>query len=155
MLWGANMDATETVVKSNRKGRNDWKKGMKSPNPGGRPKGSGIKLTLPQDIKEAAKDVLQVVITKAKAGDMVAAGLLLSRCLPAVKAQFLAVDFPLDPNLTSAQQATQILDAIASGRISADVGNSLIDAVIKIYSVKQFEMIEDRLTVLEMRSSHD
>jgi hypothetical protein len=74
-----------------------WKKGMSSPNPSGRPRGVVDKRTrVTQTLLDDAPAIVRVVIDAALAGDVQAAGLVLSRVAPALKAQAERVQFEFD-----------------------------------------------------------
>ena len=103
-----------------------WKKGGPSPNAKGRPKGVIDKR---QKVSEALRDdapaVARVVIDAALAGDMTAAGLVLSRIAPTLRAQSETVEFPFDPALPLSEQLAQVAVAVASGRVSPDTGQQI------------------------------
>jgi len=73
-------EASETAVAAPK-----WVPGMKSPNPAGRPKGTLSKRDrVAQALNDDAPDVVRKVIEAALAGDMTAAGLVLSRIVPPI-----------------------------------------------------------------------
>lgn len=139
-------------VPATRPGRSDWKKGMRSPNPNGRPPGIVDKRTrVTQALMDDAPAITRVVIDAALAGDIQAATLVLSRVTPVLKAQAERVQFNLDANASATDQAASVLAAIASGDVSPDVGKQIIEAVAALYGIKQIDEIARRLEALEAR----
>lgn len=131
-------------------GNPTWKKGMPSPNPSGRPRGVVDKRTrVTQALMDDAHAVARVVIDAALAGDVQAAGLVLSRVAPALKAQAERVQFQFDPKASVTEQAEAVLTAIASGEVSPDMGKQIIDAISALYGIKQIAELEARLATLE------
>lgn len=87
-----------TNSKTKTAGNPNWRKGMNSPNPQGRPKGIIDKrMKVNQSLLADADDIAKVVIQSALSGDMQAASLVLSRIAPTLKAQTETVQFELDP----------------------------------------------------------
>jgi hypothetical protein len=143
-------EPTEPAPK--KRGSPRWHKGMKSPNPNGRPKGlKDRRLSLTTTMVENAHEVLAVVVEKALDGDMQAAGLLLNRCSPTLKPQALPVQFELNLQGSATEQAAQVLEAIATGELPPDTGNQIIDSMSKIYGIKQIDELEQRIALLEGR----
>lgn len=104
-------------------GGQNWKKGMASPNPNGRPRGIVDKRTrVTQALMDDAPKIARVVIDAALAGDVQAAGLVLSRVAPALRAQTERVEFDFDAAAPVAQQVEAVLQAIADGKVAPDVG---------------------------------
>ena len=86
-----------TNSKTKTAGNPNWRKGMNSPNPQGRPKGIIDKrMKVNQSLLADADDIAKVVIQSALSGDMQAASLVLSRIAPTLKAQTETVQFELD-----------------------------------------------------------
>lgn len=129
-----------------------WSRGMKSPNPSGRPRGIIDKR---QKVAEALRDdapaVARVVIDAALAGDMQAAGLVLSRITPTLRSQSEKVSFEFDASLPISGQIEQVLAAIAGGDVAPDVGKQIIDAIGTLSSTRAVEELEQRIITLEAR----
>ncbi len=92
-----------------------------SGNPAGRPPGSRNKATLILDAlgDDEARAVLDVVVQRAKEGDMRAAEILLNRASPVPKGRPVTLDLP--PVNTPADAATAsavVLTAVAEGRLT-------------------------------------
>ena len=91
----AEIPSGKEVEAPKKPGNPAWKKGMKSANPHGRPKGSKNTMTELQneliekfagDMRKDFDKVIKAVIKNAIGGDMTAAKLLLDRAIPARKA---------------------------------------------------------------------
>ena len=128
-------------------------KGGPSPNPAGRPKGV---LDRRQKVAEALRDdapaVARKVIEAALGGDMTAAGLVLSRIAPTLRAQTQTVTFAFDPALPIARQVEQVLAAVAAGEVPPDVGQTIIASIGTLANVRATEDLESRLALLEAKA---
>jgi hypothetical protein len=125
---------------------------MKSPNPAGRPKGIIDKRQkVTETLRDDAPAVVRVVVDAALAGDMQAAGLVLSRIAPTLRSQSEKVTFDFDANLPISRQIEAVLAGIASGAVSPDVGKSIIEAIGTLSSARAVEELETRLTILEAK----
>ena len=132
-------------------GNPNWKRGGTSPNPIGRPPGPSKQQKLLQRMLDEANEVLDGVLAKAKEGDPASAGLVLSRILPALRAQSQTVEFDLDPCLPMAKQVEQVLMAMASGQLAPDLGKQIIDAIAALGSLRAVEDLEARIVNLESK----
>lgn len=141
--------APPSVTTSLPPGNPNWVKGMKSPNPTGRPPGSTPQTKLVQKMLENADGILDKLIEHALGGDTNAASLILSRIMPSIKAQAEKVQFPFDASAPVSQQVEMVLDAISEGHVAPDVGRQIIDAIASLASVRASEDLEARLIVLE------
>lgn len=129
-----------------------WVPGMKSPNPSGRPKGALSKRDkIAQALNDDGPQVARVIVDAALSGDMTAAGLVLSRILPPVRAQAERVQFDFDPSLPITRQIEQVLAGIASGAVPPDIGQQIISAIGTLSNVRAVEQLEERIIVLEAR----
>lgn len=131
-------------------GNPHWRKGMKSPNPAGRPRGiSDKRAKLNQKLLTDAQGIVDKMIAQALEGDSHAAGLILSRVMPALRAQAEKVEFDFDSKTTATEQAEAVLQAIADGLVSPDVGKQIIEAIGSLSSIRQVDELEERLSILE------
>ena len=114
---------------------------MPSPNPSGRPKGIIDKR---QRIQKALADdadaLLAVIKAKALEGDMQAAGLLLSRTVPTLRAESdERVQFKFDATQPLAEQLQAITQAVADGEISLEQGKQFADLAARLAEVRARE----------------
>lgn len=129
-----------------------WQPGGPSPNPRGRPKGiTDRRQRLQQAFADDAVAIAKVVIEAAKGGDMQAAGIALARLAAPLKAQAERVEFELDPSLPLADQAKQILAAVAEGKVDAETGKTLIACLSSVANIAAVENLEARIIMLEAR----
>ena len=132
-------------------GKKLWQPGQ-SGNPKGRPRGSKNKRTiLGEDFERQGAEVVAVVIEAAKAGDMTAAGLVLARLAPPLRAQSPAVQFELDRTLTLTEQAGQVIAAVAEGQLSPDAGKMLLDSLAAYASMRTADELAAKLEEIELR----
>lgn len=130
-----------------------WQRGGPSPNPKGRPRGVKDRRTLATErLMNAVDEISEVVITEAKEGDMQAAGLIFGRVLPALAPQSEKVKFDLDTTAPLAKQVEQVLAAVATGLVSADIAKKIIDAIASLGSIRQLDDLEERIAKLEVIS---
>jgi len=142
--------ATNPEPEVKKGGNPAWSKGMRSPNPKGRPRGIVDKRRkITQALLDDANEITNVVIAKAKAGDLQAAALVLSRVTPTLSAQAEKVQFHLDTSAPLAEQGKQILAATADGEIAPDSAKQIIDLVGVLSAIRQMDDVEQRLAALE------
>ncbi|MFD1217214.1 DUF5681 domain-containing protein [Microbulbifer celer] len=133
-------------------GNPNWCKGMPSPNPAGRPRGLKDKRTrVTEKLLEEAQKIADVVIEKAKKGDIQAAALILGRTTPTLKAQAEKVNFEFDASAPMTDQVQAVLQGIADGEVSPDTGKQIIEAISALAGIKQIDELEQRLAALEGR----
>ena len=70
--------------KRGKPGNPNWQKGMRSPNPAGRPPGPTPQTRLMQRMLDDADGIVDAMVAKALEGDSASASLILSRVLPAL-----------------------------------------------------------------------
>jgi hypothetical protein len=128
-----------------------WPKGT-SGNPTGPRTGSRNKATLALDALAAgeASDVLRAMVDRAKAGDVSAATLILSRVWPARKGRPVELVFPplhRAADLVAALAA--VAEAMARGELSPDEAHLVADVLeVQRRSIETADL-EQRLVVLE------
>ncbi|WP_335854889.1 hypothetical protein [Aeromonas veronii] len=125
-----------------------------SGNPTGRPKGTPNKTTAM--IRAACPEILKAVIEQAKAGDLQAAALILSRGIPTLKASLAPVEFLTSAQLegmSPSQRADAINEAAITGIIPADVAASLLDGIAKGCAILESNELVERLDKLEQKAA--
>lgn len=128
-----------------------WQPGQ-SGNPAGRPVGSKNRKTLlTQQLEEQGSLVAQRVIEAALSGDIQAASLVLQRICPPLRPQSALVNFTLDSQAPLAEQAQEILSAIANGNIDPETGRNLINCLGTVAGLMQTDELARRLDALEHR----
>lgn len=130
---------------SSKKGR--WEPG-ESGNPNGRPPGSGKAAELRAKVAAHVPEILQMLVTQAKGGDVAAARLLLERVLPPVKSVDAAEPIAL-PSGTLAEQGRAVVQAMACGDISATAGGALMGALQTLARVVEVDELAARIEALE------
>lgn len=130
-------------------GNPNWYKGMKSPNPAGRPPGQSAQSKLLARMLENADGILDAIIAKAMEGDSASASLILARIVPALKSQAQTVQFAFDAAAPVSEQAEAILTAIAAGHVSPDTGRQILEAVNALSQIRAGELLEARIAALE------
>ncbi|WP_237132200.1 DUF5681 domain-containing protein [Pseudohongiella sp. O18] len=136
--------------KKQQKGNPNWKRGMKSPNPSGRPRGiSNARAKLNQRLLSDTQGIVDKMVAQALDGDAQSASLILSRVMPTLRAQVERVEFDFDSSAPLAQQVQSVLQAIAGGEVSADIGKQIIEAIGALGAIKQIDELEDRISRLE------
>ena len=74
---------------------------------------------------------------------------LLKRLSPIQKSVMPIYQFELNTKLDHHQQAQQVISAISSGEIPADVGSMLIGSITNMLKIKEVTDFENRLKALE------
>lgn len=130
-----------------------WVPVLKSPNPAGSPKGTPSKRNrVAQALNEDAPDVIRVVIEAVLAGDITAAGLVLSRIVRPINAQPEWVQFETSDGAPLWEQARQILLAASEGKLDADTARILITSIQSVAGIRAVEDLEARIITLEAKT---
>ena len=128
-----------------------WQPG-ESGNPRGRPPGRPDKrLLATEQMLQEMRGIVSVLVSKALEGDTGAAGLVLSRVLPSLKAQAEKVQFAFDATAPISEQVASVLDAIAAGEVAPDVGRVIIESVKALSDVRATEELAARIEALELK----
>lgn len=134
------------MVTEKKKGR--WKAG-ESGNPTGRPPGVGVIGKLRNSIAAQLPDIVDAMLTRAKAGDAGAARLLLERVLPPMKATEQPVELSLPSGAGLTAQGEAIVQAVAAGALGPSQGAALLTGLGALARLKEIDDLERRLTALE------
>lgn len=138
---------TKTVTVGNR-----WVKGMKSPNPSGRPPGiRERKQKIHERMLDEAGAVIDVMLQKALEGDSGAAAVVINRVIPVLRPQQEVVEFTLNADAPVSKQVEQVLAAIAQGLVAPDVGKKIVEVVQSLAQTRAVEDLEQRIIALEER----
>ena len=121
----------------------------RSGNPKGRPAGiPSPTAKLRNIIAGDLPGILAALVEKAKDGDVGAANLLLSRCLPPLRPQSEADEIPLAGE-TLAERAEGVVGAALAGAISPTVAAELMAVIGKHAQIIETAELERRITALE------
>ena len=126
----------------------------KSGNPRGKPKGARHKTTLLAEklMQDDAENIVNAVLTAARAGDMTAARIVLDRILPARRDNPVTFALPKIKRPADAVAASAaLLSAVADGRLTPGEAlevSKLIEGFVKTLEVAE---LEERLNELEER----
>ena len=125
-----------------------WKPGT-SGNPKGKPPGSGALQQLRASLASDVPDILAVLVTAAKGGDMQAARLILERVLPPVKATEQAVPLSMHEGDTLTAKGRSVLSAVAAGELPPTQGAQLLSAIGSLARVTEIDELTARIAALE------
>jgi hypothetical protein len=118
----------------------------------GRPKGARSKATLALEalLSKNMKDIGQVLVREAKAGEPWAVALIIKTQLPVAKDPSIAFDMPKLESASDVPSAIKgVLDAIASGDITPSEGNNVILSLEAYGRSLILDGHEERLAALE------
>ncbi len=125
-----------------------WHKGM-SGNPKGRPVGTGAVEKLRASIATHVPDIIEAMVTAAKAGDTVAARLLLERTCPPLR----AIDAPTVLDLPTAgglaEQGRAVLVALTSGQLPVNQATAILQGLGNLAKLVELDELEKRVAALE------
>jgi hypothetical protein len=120
-----------------------------SGNPAGRPPGIVDRRNRVAKAFDAEFDAIGAAIcTKAKAGDMAAAALYLSRVEPPLRPKAEKVCFELRPDAPLADQASAVLLAVSRAELDPDTGKMLIDCITAAAGLRRFDEFAEELRQL-------
>lgn len=74
---------------------------------------------------------------------------LMDKHYASVKATMPTVNFEFDPNETHANQAAQIMSAVASGDVPPDVASMFVGSIASMLKISEVTDLEDRIKALE------
>ena len=124
-----------------------WKPGQ-SGNPKGRKPGATLGGRLRDAVGKELDGILDAVISAAKDGDMAAAGLLLSRTCPPVRA--VQEPFKVEmPGATLTEKAGSLLDAMGRGELAPTDAKALLDGLASVARIEELDELRRRVEALE------
>jgi hypothetical protein len=131
-----------------------WQKGMTSPNTGGRPPGIPDRRSkVARAFEGVGEEIAQVVVDKARGGDMQAANIVLQRLAPPLKARGERVQFSLDASQPMSAQSAAVIQGLADGLLSPDEAQTVLQCLSAHVTLVQADTLEARLAALE-RAAH-
>lgn len=134
-----------------RKTATSWKPGQ-SGNPKGKPKGVRNRATMIAlaSMEGELDAIVKSVIEAAKAGDMVAARLVVDKLIPAAKDRPISINLPQITDVATCNQAqAQITASVASGDLLLSEGEALAGLVEHRRRAIETTEIMKRLEALE------
>ena len=137
-----------------RKRTGRWRAG-ESGNPKGKTPGSGELQKLRAALAADVPEILAVLGTAAKAGDVQAARLILERVLPPVKATEQAVALQLPDGGTLTAKASAVLSAAAAGDLAPGQAAQLIAALGTLAKICEIDELAARIDKLEAARAID
>lgn len=121
-----------------------------SGNPTGRPKGiPNPQAKLRKAIEEHVPEIITRLAQAARDGDVAAASLLLSRCLPPVKPESFTQPIPDGGGM--AGRAEQIAAEAMAGNLSATAAAELMGVLANQAKIIEISELAERLAALEAR----
>ena len=139
-----------TELKKKHPGR--WKAG-ESGNPAGRAPGTGEVAKIRASIAGRVPELLAALMTKALAGDVGAARLLLERAIAPLKGVEQAVTLQLPNDGTLTAQGRAVLSAVAMGDLAPGQGAQLLAAIGSLARVTEIDELDARVDALEKQNA--
>lgn len=122
----------------------------RSGNPAGRPKGiPNPQAKLRKSIEEHVPAIITRLAEAARGGDVAAASLLLSRCLPPVKPESFTK--PIPDGGSMAERAEQVVSEAMAGNLSATAAGELMGVLANQAKIVEISELAERLAALEER----
>ena len=125
-----------------------WQSGQ-SGNPGGRKPGTGKVEKLRAALAKELPDVLEALVTQAKAGDTGAIKLILERTVPALRPVDAAAPLNLPVGGGLAEQGRAVLVALASGQLPANQAVAILQGLGNLAKLVELDELEKRVAALE------
>lgn len=120
---------------------------------GRRPRGKAERTKILDAMKRESKseeDFYDLLVRRAfNPDDSFGAPELLKRLAPLSKATMPLVEFDFDSSATPSEQASQILDAAASGQIPPDIAQTFINAIASMLKIDEITELQKRLESIE------
>lgn len=128
-----------------------WKVGQ-SGNPAGRPPNQSKIHKWREALAGDVPEILAALVAQAKAGDPMAARLILDRALPALKPSELATVIDMQGE-TLTEQGKAVLAAVGAGELAPSQGAALIGAIAGLARVAEIDELSARITRLEEKQN--
>ena len=128
-----------------------WAKGV-SGNPAGRPPNQSKIHKWREALAGDVPEILAALVAQAKAGDPMAARLILDRALPALKPSELATVIDMQGE-TLTEQGKAVLAAVGAGELAPSQGAALIGAIAGLARVAEIDELSARITRLEEKQN--
>ena len=125
-----------------------WQSGQ-SGNPGGSKPGTGKVEKLRAALAKELPEVLDALVTQAKAGDTSAIKLVLERTVPALRPvdAVAPLNLPVDGGL--ADQGRAVLAALAAGHLPANQAAGILQGLGNLAKLVELDELEKRIAALE------
>jgi hypothetical protein len=125
-----------------------WKTGQ-SGNPQGRPRGSGEIAKLRSMVIDQLPQIINILLEKARAGDMQAIRLLLDRTVPPLRSQEPAISLELPSSGSFTDQGRAVIQAVSQEEIDPSRGSALVTSIAQLARVSEIDELTNRIKVLE------
>ncbi|WP_026960417.1 DUF5681 domain-containing protein [Aliagarivorans taiwanensis] len=122
-----------------------------SGNPAGRPKGSTERQKLIAAIERkcgSMDEFWESLVGLAEDGNAQIASMLASKLCPALKPTMAPIRFNF-PEGSVAERAGAVLEAVASGEISPDVGVAVLGATHSYFKILEVDELQNRINRIE------
>lgn len=120
-----------------------------SGNPKGKPRGTKHASTKLRDVIAAdLQSIVGTLVSRAKGGDVQAASVLLSRCLPALKPQSDPPDEPL-AGVSLTERAEAIAAASLAGELAPSTAAELMSVLMQQARISEIGELSERLERIE------
>ena len=126
-----------------------FKKGQ-SGTPIGRRSGQTPASKLRKAIGKHGDELVQILLSNARNGDVQAAKVLIDKLIPNLKPQSQPVKLPIDGD-TLSDQGSQVLGLMANGLLPVEDASGLLIALSNLAKLKEFDSLVERLENLEQR----
>ncbi|MGB5063271.1 MAG: DUF5681 domain-containing protein [Candidatus Competibacter sp.] len=125
-----------------------WTQGQ-SGNPSGRKPGAGKIDKLRAALAKELPEVLEALVTQAKAGDTGAIKLILERTVPALRPMDAATPLNLPAAGGVADQGRAVLAALASGQLPVNQAASILQSLGNLAKLVELDELTRRIEALE------
>ncbi|WP_414673640.1 DUF5681 domain-containing protein [Magnetofaba australis] len=121
----------------------------RSGNPKGRPPGSGKTALLRARLLEGCPEVVEMLIERAREGDVQAARIILDKVLPNLKPEATGVSLPLLDQGSLSDRGESVLGLLASAEIGPEQASKLLSVLVGVARLHEVTELAKRIEVLE------